>query len=75
MQPIVKIFKVSGQWLEDEVNQFMDKWAEDNLGYLSIYGVTALDFQKIGGVETQVWVTFRRHPASSLELDLLERDR
>jgi hypothetical protein len=74
MQPIVKIFNKSGRGLEEAVNKFMDDWAEDNLGHLSIYGVTALDIQKIGGVDTEIWVTFRRHAASSFELDMIEAE-
>jgi hypothetical protein len=75
MQHIVKIFHSSGKRLEDAVNTFMDEWAEEHLGHLTIFGVTALDIQKIGGVDIEIWVTFERHAATDMELALLEGSR
>jgi len=75
MQHIVKIFHSSGKTLEAKVNEFMEKWEADNLGHLHIWGVSTLDIQKIGGVDTEVWVTFERQPATDFELALIEGSR
>lgn len=75
MQHIVKIFGCNGKRLEDAVMDFMEKWEEDNVGHLHIFGVTALDIQKIGGVDTEVWVTFEHQGMSDFERELFEAGR
>lgn len=74
MQHIVKIFGVNGKRLEDAVMDFMEEWEADNAGHLHIYGVSTLDIQKIGGVDTEIWVTFEQQPMSDFERQLLEND-
>ena len=78
MNQIVKIFGVNGKRLEKAVNKFMDDFAEsdETLGTLNIFGVTALDIQKIGGIaETEIWVTFDIEPMGEYEGRLMELNR
>lgn len=61
-------------WLEKKINDFMETWAKENLGHLTVADVHSFDkiYPGDGKRGTFVLIVFDRHPASAYELDAIE---
>ena len=75
MNHIVKIFECDTLQLEVEVNEFIAKYEQENLGHLHVFGITRLDFKEDFKEKMTIWATFEAQPASEWELAEIEMQR